>query len=85
MTSRDAEVFEKLMASDEAKRAYQNDPIFRQVMDAVRSRVAEGGDPLVAIGQTLASLSESRQKDADRREIARRLGATRSTLKPWWS
>jgi hypothetical protein len=83
--STDADVFEKLMASDEAKRAYQNDPIFRQVMDAVRSRVAEGGDPLVAIGQALASLSESRQKDADRREIARRLGATRSTLKPWWS
>ena len=42
--SRDAEVFEKLMASDEAKRAYQNDPIFRQVMDAVRSRVAMSAD-----------------------------------------
>jgi hypothetical protein len=83
--SDDAEVFEKLMTSEEAKRAYQNDPIFRQVMDAVRARVAEGGDPLVAIGQTLASLSESRQKDTDRREITRRLGATRSTLRPWWS
>jgi len=79
-----AEVFEKLMASDEAKRAYENDPIFRGVMDEVRARVAQGADPLVTIGQTLASLSESKRKDVDR-EIARRLGATRSTLRPWWS
>ena len=54
--SQDAEVFAKLMASEEAKRAYQNDPIFRHVMDVVRMRVAEGGDPLVTIGQALASL-----------------------------
>jgi hypothetical protein len=82
--SQDAEVFEKLMASEEAKRAYQNDPIFRHVMDAVRAHVAEGGDPLVTIGQTLASLSEQRRKDTDR-EVARRLASTRATLRPWWS
>ena len=77
-------VFEKLMASEEAKRAYDNDPIFRHVMDEVRARVAQGGDPLVTIGQTLASLSESKRKDAHR-ELGRRLGATRPALKPWWS
>lgn len=82
--SQDAEVFAKLMASEEAKRAYQNDPIFRHVMDVVRMRVAEGGDPLVTIGQALASLSEGKRKD-EAREVARRVGATRSTLKPWWS
>lgn len=82
--SQDGEVFEKLMASEEAKRAYRNDPIFRHVMDVVRAHVAQGADPLVTIGQTLASLSESRRKDSDR-EVARRLGATRSTLRPWWS
>jgi hypothetical protein len=82
--SQDAEVFEKLMASEEAKRAYQNDAIFRHVVDAIRANVANGADPLVTIGQTLASLSESRRRDSDR-EVARRLGATRSTLKPWWS
>jgi len=77
-------VFEKLMASEEAKRAYDNDPIFRHVMDEVRVRVAQGGDPLVTIGQTLASLSERKRKDVHR-EIGRRLGATRPSLKPWWS
>jgi hypothetical protein len=82
--SQDAEVFEKLMASDEAKRAYRNDAIFRHVMDAVRANVAQGADPLVAIGQTLAALSESRRKESER-DAARRLGAARSTLRPWWS
>jgi hypothetical protein len=82
--SQDTEVFEKLMASEEAKRAYRNDPIFRHVMDAVRASVAQGADPLVAIGQTLASLSESRRKESER-DAARRFGAARSTLRPWWS
>ena len=82
--SQAVEVFEKLMASEEAKRAYANDPIFRHVMDEVRARVADGAEPLVTIGQTLASLSERTQTESQR-EIARRLGATRSTLKPWWS
>jgi len=82
--SEGTDVFEKLMASEEAKRAYENDPVFRQVMDEVRARVTQGTDPLVTIGRTLALLSESKRKDLDR-EIARRLGATRSTLKPWWS
>ena len=50
--SQDAEVFATLMASEEAKRAYENDPIFRHVMDEVRVRVAQGADPLVTIGQT---------------------------------
>ena len=81
--SEETEVFEKLMASEEAKRAYEHDPIFRQVMDEVCVQVAQGGDPLVTIGQTLASLSESKRKDCAR-DITRRLGATR-TLKPWWS
>src|SRR5262249_20388766 len=82
--SQETDVFEKLMASEEAKRAYANDPIFRYVMDEVRARLADGADPLVTIGQTLASLSESKRKDAHR-EIGRRLGATRPALKPWWS
>jgi hypothetical protein len=79
-----AQVVEKLMASEEARRAYDSDPIFRQVIDAVRARVAEGGDPLVAIGQALALLSEGKRKETDR-EAVRRLGSMRSTLRPWWS
>jgi hypothetical protein len=79
-----AEVVDKLMASEEARRAYDSDPIFRQVIDTVRARLAEGGDPLVTIGQTLASLSESRRRETDR-EAVRRLGGMRSTLRPWWS
>jgi hypothetical protein len=50
----------------------------------VRARVAEGGDPLVAIGQALALLSEGKRKETDR-EAVRRLGSMRSTLRPWWS
>ena len=83
--SRDAEVFERLTASDVAKRAYENDPVFRHVVDAVRLEVSQGAEPLEAIGKALAMLTENRRKDTAR-EAARRVeGGPRSTLKPWWS
>ena len=45
-----------------------NDPILRHVMDAVRMRVAEGGDPLDDRASP-ASLSEGKRKD-EAREVA---------------